>query len=204
MNILRNISICDSRIFGSAKEFNIKESFGPFECGNLKMLMTRTFRNDSVLLVIGKVKIYGISPSDGEMLFEFSLNPLEICHVIDLVDGCLVFLDFNGNFRLFEVFYETGQILATWQLDCNLDWEIEATSIKINGQKLNLFVKMKRENCRVIVVYPLDPLCEIVTCSFRHWTVNSDQDDKTLPLIVIYIVQVLSCTYYVLEVQKGY
>ena len=115
---------------GSAKEFNIRESFGPFECGNLQLLMTRTFRNGPVLLVIGKLKIYGISPSDGEIFFEFTLNQMEIRHVIDLVEGCVLVLDSCGRFQFIEVFYETGQILATWQLESSDDskWEIEAVS----------------------------------------------------------------------------
>lgn len=156
--------------------------------------MTRTFQNDSVLLVVGKQKIYGIFPSDGEIVFEFSPQDTEISHVIDLVDGCLICLDTHGQFKLIEIFYETGQVLATWQLDCSPEWEIEAASVRVNASKINLFVKMKSKIGRVILVYHLDPLCEIVTCTFRHWALNSNQDDKTLPSIVnicINIVRVI-------------
>ena len=159
--------------------------------------MTRTFQNDSVLLVVGKQKIYGISPSDGEILFEFSLQDTEISHVIDLVDGCLMCLDTNGQFRLIEIFYETGQVLVTWQLDCSHEWVIEAASVRVNTSRTNLFVKMKSKIGRVILVYHLDPFCEIVTCTFRHWTLNSNQDDKTLPPIVniCIMISVNTCNF---------
>lgn len=145
--------------------------------------MTKTFKNESVLLAIGMQKIYGISPSDGELLFEFTT---EIGHVIDLVEGCLLSLDSRGRFRLIEIFYETGQILGTWQLETpdNSMWEMEAASVRAVGSKINLFVKLKTAGMRVILVFPIDPICEIATCSFRHWTISSNQDDKSLPFIV--------------------
>lgn len=167
--------------------------------------MTRTFQNDSVLLVVGKQKIYGISPSYGEILFEISLQDLEIGQVIDLVDGCLLCLDTHGQFKLIEIFYETGQVLATWQLDCSPDWEIEAASVRVNTSRINLFVKMKSKIGRVILVYHLDPLCDIVTCTFRHWSLNSNQDDKTLPSIVNICIMIIVNTdnFVFVEVQKS-
>lgn len=186
MNYKRHLLYLFCRVVGPAKDFNIKESFGPFESGNSKLLMTKTHRNASVLLVIGTERIYGISPKDGEVLFEFTQK---ISHVIDIIEGTLMIIDLSGRFSLIDIFYESGQVLCKWKLEMSSTtdyFEIEATSAKLSDSKINLFIKLGlNESMKVILLFQLDPLCEIAPCSFRHWILNNpDINDKSLPFIV--------------------
>lgn len=174
---------------GIGLEFSIKESFGPFNSVpdfNLKLLM-KTCKSGRVLLVIDKMKIYGISLKEGEVLFELSM---EDCTVIDGFEGCLLYIDKIGRFHLIEIFYETGQVLASWHLnfgDFEGNWIVESAAIhKISSEKFNLIVKLRNDVIgRVILVYLIDPKSEVVTCTFRHWII-SDFNDKKLPFIVKY------------------
>ena len=85
-------------------EFCIKESFGPFEDENLKLLLTIT-KSGKVLLVIGKGSIFGIRPHEGEILFEIRLkNGIEIELVIEIIDASLFCIDARGQFILIEIY----------------------------------------------------------------------------------------------------
>lgn len=170
--------------------FQIKESFGPFESDNLKLLLT-TSRSGLILLAVGKCKIYGIALEGGEVIFELQID--EIKTVIDIVEGCLLCLDSNGRFKLIEIFYETGQVLATWKLQCeNVKLVIDSVSVKskLSGSKFNLTVKLSAEaSDKVVAVFTIDPASEVTTCTFRHW-ILTDQDEKPLPVIVHVIYSV--------------
>lgn len=171
-------------------EFNIKESFGPFISENL--LILTTCKVGRILLIIEKFSIYGISPDRGEVLFEAKDENYDIINVIGMIEGCLLCIDSKGKFKLIEIFYETGQILTTWHLnfgDGNEKWSLEHAAIHkptSSSVKFNLILKMRSENIgRVILVYSIDPQSEIVKCVFRHWIINNNYNDKTLPFIVI-------------------
>ena len=150
--------------------------------------MMTSYKIGRVLLVIEKCMIYGISPDGGEVLFEIKTKTFEIVSVIDVIEGCLLCIDSKGQFRLIEIFYETGQVLATWHLnftDKTVQWTIENAEIYRNSpDKFNLIIKMRNALIgRVILVYSLDPQSEIVSCTFRHWIINN-YNDKSLPFIV--------------------
>lgn len=171
---------------GGNIEFSIKESFGPFNCDNLLMMIM--CKRGRVLLVIEKFNIYGISPEDGEVLFEIRVN-FDIKSVIDIIEGCLLCIDSKGNFRLIEIFYETGVNLVTWYLKSEDNWTLEeATVHKLSfSGKFNLIIKIRCDTVgKVILVYSIDAQSEIVSCTFRHWILEEGHfSDKNLPVIVI-------------------
>lgn len=153
--------------------------------------MMTTCKRGRVLLVIERGNIYGISPEGGEVLFELSSFDFGIKMVIDLIEGSLLCIDSKGNFRLIEIFYETGVILATWHLNFYghewnyKNWKLEEATVHKLFEKFNLIVKLGfGRDVKVILIYSIDPLSEIVPCTFRHWIINSIVNDKNLPFIV--------------------
>lgn len=146
--------------------------------------MMSTCKRGRVLLVIENKNIYGISPEGGEVLFEIRVN-FDIKTVIDLIEGCLLCIDSKGNFRLIEIFYETGVNLATWHIKSENNWTLEqATVHKLSG-KFNLIIKMGCDTVgKVVLVYSIDPQSEIVPCTFRHWIIKDGLNDKNMPFIV--------------------
>lgn len=171
-------------------EFVIKESFGPFEeCENFKLLMT-TSRSGLILMAIGNFTIYGIKFEFGEVLFEVKVKEFEIKKSIEMLDGCLLVLDNFGRFKLIEIFHETGQVLATWQMKCESKelFKIDSVSIgkKFTSSKFNLIVKLlpSELNGTIVSVFTVDLASEFSVCSFRHWILNNQEDDKILPIIV--------------------
>ena len=195
MMILKYIILCLFRVNFKGDnidiEFSIKESFGPFNCDNL-LLMTSCKRG-RVLLIIEKFNIYGISSEGGEVLFDIPIEGgFDIKSFIQVIEGCLLCIDSKGNMRLIEIFYETGQVLATWHFNFserNHNWTLEQVTAtaaataaihKLSG-KFNLIIKIRCEMIgKVILIYSIDPLSEIVTCTFRHWIMNSCKDSKDM------------------------
>ena len=136
------------------------------------------------MLVIEQIIIYGISPEGGEVLFEIRMD-FEIKSVIDMIEGCLLCIDSRGNFKLIEIFYETGAILATWHLKYENSWTLEQATIHKISEKFNLIIKMRNELLgEMILAYSIDPQIKIVPCTFRYWIVDDNCNDKNLPFIV--------------------
>lgn len=161
----------------------------------MKLLLTAC-QSGLVLLAVGQNRIYGITLDGGEVLFEMKIKEFIIKQVVDCIEGCLLCIDDEGRFRLIEIFYETGQVLASWQLTESGEnaFEIESTSIKQNesGSKFNLTVKLGSKIAgKVVLVFAIDPASEVVACSFRHW-ILTNQDEKLLPSIV----NILRCVVY--------
>lgn len=152
-----------------------------------------TCKRGRVLLIIEKLNIYGISSEGGEVLFDIPIEGFDIKSFIQVVEGCLLCIDSKGNFRLIEIFYETGVVLATWHLNFSErtdNWTLEQAAVHKLSGKFNLIIKIRGEMIgKVILIYLIDPLSEIVTCTFRHWIMNnhnnsSYSDKNSLPFIV--------------------
>lgn len=146
-------------------------------------------KDQKLLLVIGKFKIFGISPINGEIYFEYDHQEVEIVKVLNCIGGCLLILDRMGMIKLIEIYYETGEILSTWYIDMGVhNYTIESISTSFTSPTItsfNLFIKLSIKSIgQVILLYLIDPLKEgIISCIFRHWLISGD--DKNLPIIVI-------------------
>lgn len=187
--------------------FSVKESFGPFEAGNsqngIGLLMFET-KSGPILLIIESRKIVGIDTKNNKNSeFEIDLN-FNI-KSFQTIGGCLLCLDSEGKFHLIEIYYETGQVLGTWTLKCEVETEILIEGVKVledekivdikktKNYKYNLMIVIEVLKIgRVICVFSLDPLSEFfVPCSFKHWTIKTNNDEninKNLPDIVRYLI----------------
>lgn len=150
-----------------------------------------TCKRGRILLIIEKFSIYGISSEGGEVLFDIPIEGFDIKSFIQVIEGCLLCIDSKGNFRLIEIFYETGAVLATWHLNLNEgndNWTLEQATIHKISEKFNLIIKIRSEIIgKVILIYSIDPLSEVVACTFRHWIMNnsySENNNDNLPFIV--------------------
>lgn len=167
----------------SIVDFSIKESFGPFEDENLKLILTQS-KSGMILLLIGRRRIYGIDSEDGEILFEIQLDFEIFSNIAFMVEGCLLCLDSEGLLRLIEIHFETGQILSTWSMICESE-TLVIESISLNDDHLIIKLSFKMIG-KVILVFKFDPLSEVVPCIFRHWIITEEhnEDDNKLPFIV--------------------
>lgn len=169
--------------------FNISASFGPFGSTGFELALAKC-SSGPVLLLIGSAMIYGLTLYSGSLLFEFRFDFLILKSLL-LNYSSLFTLGADGVFRLIEVFYETGQVIGSWSLTSDADACIENFTIEFQDQsslsKLNLAVELAVSSIgRVICIYSLDPLSEVISCRFRNWIIGENVDDKKLPSIVYY------------------
>lgn len=140
------------------------------------------------ILVIGKDEIFGVGMEDGRVKFEFEQKLKNLCRLVDIIDGCAIMLDEYGNFHLMELFYETGQILATWSVEMvqnNSSWSLNNVSVRKDGGKIKFLITLESNSIGTLnALFFIDPLSSVPVCSFRHWIINDDCDEKNLPQIV--------------------
>lgn len=135
-------------------------------------------------------------------MFELANENFEIERVVGIVEGtCLLCVDSLGMLRLIEMFYETGQTLALWELKLRsegvegereeYDSEPEAESVHEifsveaitidQTDACHLVVKVLIGRERAILVFKFDPLN--VQCIFRHCILSSCDEMPKFQLV---------------------